>query len=93
MKKMEDFKRDMEVKELLKEFIDHAMLKIAAQNLVGAGCTPEDEDELRERHFEDVKEKAEEIGYELTEDDLWEVSKGFKFLLNGIKEACESDND
>ena len=84
---------NMEVRELMKEFTDHTMLRIAAQNLVGAGWTPEDEDELRERHFEDIKEKAEEIGYELTEDDLWEVSKGFKFLLNGIKEAYESDND
>lgn len=80
---------NMEVRELMKEFTDHTMLRIAAQNLVGAGWTPEDEDELRERHFADVKENAEEIGYELTEDDLWDIGEGFKWLMKEIKEACD----
>lgn len=88
MKEMEDFKRDVGTRELLKEFTDHTMLRIAAQNLVGAGWTPEDEDELRERHFADVKEKAEEIGYELTDNDLLEISEGFKWLMKEVAILC-----
>ena len=84
---------DMEARKLMKEFTDHTMLRIAAQNLVGAGWTPEDEDELRERHFADIKEKAEDIGYELTEDDLWEVREGFKWFMKEIKKAYASYND
>lgn len=93
MNEMKDFKMEMEVSELMREFTDHTMLRIAVQNLVGVGWTPEDEDELRERHFADVKEKAEGVGYELTEDDLWEISEGFKWFMKEIKEAYEEYND
>ena len=90
MNNMEEFKMEMEVRELMKEFTDHTMLRIAAQNLVGAGWTPEDEEELRVRHFEDVAERAKEIGYTLTADDYSEISEGFEYFMKEIEKASNN---